>query len=60
MVGTQLLVALDVRIPLESHAYMVWKVRWQSNTDASVLPIERQTQALLPGTYFLITFTLPA
>ena len=21
---------------------------------------ERQTQALLPGTYFLITFTLPA
>ena len=22
--------------------------------------IERQTQALLPGTYFLITFTLPA
>jgi len=39
---------------------MVWKVRWQSNTDASVLPIERQTQALLPGTYFLITFTLPA
>jgi len=25
-----------------------------------VLPIELQTQALPPGTYYLITFTLPA